>query len=808
MADLIAYQDGNWTGATTWKGVVTSSGAKQTGTSVSSSTTTSYVYSPAFTVTNSAVIEGVLLHCNRSTTTGTISISLSDDNGTTATREVTVNAADLPVSASWVFFKFATTLTGDGGTDYKIGIKGSSSGNGNFYRSGTIADWARYLRTNSIVTIGGVSDVTFICDELTGAAAKTDITVIMDQGEAAGLPPGEYGAYGEVNVGHGGVFSYATSASMNYQLELSGNLNIWGGGTFNMGTSTTPMPSTSTAILFFTMGTNVLYGLEARSGSTVNIYGATKDNTKTLLTADAASGQAVINVTSTSGWAANDVVALASTTRTASESEKRTVSTINSGTQATLSTNLSATHHGTGLYVGEVVNLTRNVKIRGTSQSLCAYVNCAATSSFTASYAEFYFLGSGTTSKRGIDSATTSAGTFSMSFCSIYDLQTTASVGIFTQGSTGSPSIEDCVMFSTTSGAPVAIRPTSGTPSFQRNYIVATVSNFEGTDLGGTIKDNRFGGCGVAFQEAGATIGTIKDNVQHSTSSGITIADCAGTFDGFTVWRNTTGIAANGSGYTIANSSSYHNVQNVAFSPTQGSSWTGTVVAFTNCSFNGGSGASLTQTTNQFSWSGHAHIVFDSCSFGTTQTVTTFGTWTSFLRAGEILFRKCTIADTVTITNQSNLLATQEFTSAIKFDKFNNTSGSHRTYKRYGRTESDQTTFKTAAPSEALIPNTSGQKLPSGSKKFAGASGTTATVTVYVNKSATYNGNQPRLIVKANSIAGIASDTVLATASGGTGSWLTLSGTTASVADNCVLECYVDCDGTAGTVYVDDWSVS
>jgi hypothetical protein len=62
--------------------------------------------------------------------------------------------------------------------------------------------------------------------------------------------------------------------------------------------------------------------------------------------------------------------------------------------------------------------------------------------------------------------------------------------------------------------------------------------------------------------------------------------------------------------------------------------------------------------------------------------------------------------------------------------------------------------------------------------------------------------------VKRNIIAGITDDTVLATASGGTDEWLELTGTTATVSDDCVLEVYVDCDGTAGVVNVDDWSIT
>lgn len=804
MADLIAYQSGNWTGATTWKGVATSTGAKQANIANGSNTTTSYVYSVAFTVTNGVVIEGVMLYCQRLNTTGTVSVTLSDDNGVTATREVTVNASDLPSALSWVFFKFGSTLTGDGGTDYRVGVKASSAGNAQFWRSPTAGDWARYLRTNTTATAGG-ADVTFICDEWTAAATKTDIEVTMNSTAST--------AYGECNIGAGGVLSYGTAASTNYILDLAGNLNVWGDGTLNIGTSGTRIPSTSTALLEFTNAVNVDRGLEVRAGGTANLYGATKTTTQTLLTADAASGQKVVTVGSTTGWVANDVIALASTTRTAAESEKATISTVDSETQITTVANLTATHHGVAPYQGEVVNLTRNVKVRGTSQSLCAYVNCADTSNFTAEYAEFYWLGSSTTNKRGIDTAT---GTFSMKFCSMYDYNSTLFAAMLRSSATaGSIIIEDCVAYvSTSNHTSLQILATSGSPSFQRNWWV-TVGPPNGpaqfADIGGTIKDNRFVGCTLQFVELAATVGTIKDNVQHSApSNGVLIAqDCIGTFDGLITWRNNVGIRANGSGFEIINSSSYHNATvNSIYVHTGGTGSTTVGILHKNCTFNGGSGAGLSQTASQVSISGAVNCVYDSCTFGNVQTATSFLDGGSVLRLTEATFRNCTINDSIVISGQSNLLAYSEFTSAIKFDKLNSTSGNHRTYKRYGQTQADQSTFRTAAPSEALLPNTASLKLPSGSKKFAVASGTTATVSVYVRKSATYNGNQPRLIVKANSIAGITTDTVLDTMSVGTGTWEQLTGTTATVSDDCVLEVYVDCDGTAGTVNVDDWSVT
>jgi hypothetical protein len=131
---------------------------------------------------------------------------------------------------------------------------------------------------------------------------------------------------------------------------------------------------------------------------------------------------------------------------------------------------------------------------------------------------------------------------------------------------------------------------------------------------------------------------------------------------------------------------------------------------------------------------------------------------------------------------------------------------------KHGDKTGDTTIFNTAAPSERLAPTSATIKLPSGSRIAAVNNGATLTVSVYIRKSAAgdgaaYNGNQPRLILARNDALGITANTVLATYTGGTGSWAQITGTTAAVTDDGALEFYVDCDGTLGWINIDDWSV-
>jgi hypothetical protein len=137
MAMLISRATGNFTAAATWGVADSATGSQLTNPSASTNTTTSYVYSNAFTGTNTRVADGIALFLKRLNTTGTVTVALSDDNGVTATRSVTVNASDLPADESWVFFKFGSTLTLDGGTDYRVGVVASDADNALIYRNAT-----------------------------------------------------------------------------------------------------------------------------------------------------------------------------------------------------------------------------------------------------------------------------------------------------------------------------------------------------------------------------------------------------------------------------------------------------------------------------------------------------------------------------------------------------------------------------------------------------------------------------------------------------------------------------------------------
>jgi hypothetical protein len=103
---------------------------------------------------------------------------------------------------------------------------------------------------------------------------------------------------------------------------------------------------------------------------------------------------------------------------------------------------------------------------------------------------------------------------------------------------------------------------------------------------------------------------------------------------------------------------------------------------------------------------------------------------------------------------------------------------------------------------------TATEKLTSNSFIRPVSSGATLTPIVYVYEDASYNGNRARLIVKRNDAIGITIDTVLDTATAASdGAWEQLTGTTIAATDNGCMEFVIDCDGTAGNLFVDDFTV-
>ena len=821
MATLVSKATGNFTAAGTWGVGEAGASAIQTTRSANTNTTTSYVYSSAFTVTNLDVIDGVVLYGRRLNTTGTVTIAISEDNGVTATREITVNASDLSADDSTHFFLFPSTLTGDGGTDYKIGIKASDAANATFYRDGTAGNWFRIPRITTTAA-PGAADLLYINGELTGAGTGNSFTVTMDN--TASTTFGTTTATSSVGVGVRGTLLWGTAASTAYLLKVAGLVNIFGGGTWQQGTAGTPMPSTSSATLSFDCTANVDSGLEVQNGGVFESRGATKTVVSTLLTADEAAAATVIDVASTSGWLVSDTLGFASTTRTFSQYESKVILTVDSGVQVTLTAGLTNAHSGTAPTQAEVINLTRNVVITGESATLQGYINIKATASFTSAYTEIAFMGSSTAAKRGIDTATTS-GTFSMSFNSIHDFRVGNAYFLNDTGAkTGTWTVDNCVFFKTNQLFMQLATSSTGW-TFTNNTLMGADNGgggsvFINNGAIGTFNNNKLSSCNdtaITYNNRSAFT-SFSGNSAHSCASFGLILDPGGvlenlTITSFTAWRN------NGGGISLDGSASLY----VSLRAT-------TITLFGNLTTNlslrdsgihvdeiwdtlVSSGDSTFSTTNGIAWAtagGTFEGRFRNCTFGVvsgikTAHTTDFGVPTD--TPMQIVFENCNLASGNPIGSQTNL----KTGSYLAHQKWQQTANSHRTYFRTGTITIDTAIFNSATPSERLTPNNASVKMQSGVYRRTVNSGSSVTFSAPIRKSsagdgAEYNGAQPRLMLRANPALGVMSDTVLATYTAGFGSWNTISGATASATDHGVFEVYVDCDGTAGWINIDDIS--
>lgn len=848
MANLISYANGNITGTTTFKSEAAGSGATLTTASPSSNTslTSSYQYSTAFTVTAGQTIEGVLVCFRRNNNTeGTLSVALSDDGGTTATREVSINNSDISDYSNestnsfvWVFAKFGSTLASDGGADYKVGLK-TSAGSVQGFTDGTAANWLHVLRISTTAT-AAAADNLYIVGEWTSAATSTTFTVTMNDTASTD--------YGQINVSSKGTLTFGTAAATNYTLKTSGVMYVQANGTLNIGTTGTPIPRGSTAQLLLDCTSNVEFGLIIGTGGTLNAQGLSRTSGKDIyyckLNTDEAAAQTVLGVDTDTGWLDGDVIAIASTTRTASECESATLSGAAGASSITITSGITNAHSGTSPTQAEVILLTRSIVIQGASTSNQGYIWTSSTSSLDVDWVEFKWLGSAAANKRGIELGNTT-GSFNIQYSSLHDFSVASSLGITANGTSGSHvysnnvsynianlhfnmsvntyssfTYSNCIHIRNTDAAPVA----SIAGCLVINSSTMTISNIVvagGAGTSGMFTGFRFGSSSSTESFSGST---ISDLTSHSNAgsnfctaafasniSASTVNSWRSNQSGFDFQTNTSGSCAKNititNGVFFGNNSSNirisNNVHNlVLISPTLSGDTTFSTT--TGLLYNGSYLATGRIISGDFS---------TVSGIKTAHTSEDISTGANNSAGTQLILVNTKLGASTEVSNQAWMSGLADFLGSQKTDQ---TAGNHKTWKKYGTITVDTTAnmFRTASPSERLTPNNASNKLISGTKQIAVANGATLTPSVYVRESVAgdgtdYNGNRARLVLKRNDAIGITSDTVIDTATASSeGAFEQLTGTTAAATDDGVMEFYVDCDGTTGWLNVDDWSVS
>lgn len=561
----------------------------------------------------------------------------------------------------------------------------------------------------------------------------------------------------------------------------------------------------------------------------------------TKLAADRAAGGAAITLVNGTGWAGSDQLAFASTTRTSAEHESRIIGSI-SGTAVTVTANFTNAHAGTTAAMvntpnqdirGEVLLLSKNVKVGGLTTANSTHIFVDGTSVVNCQYTQFYFWGSGA-DRYGFSVKTSAAGlvagSFLVNWCAIHD---NAASGYGINMDLNTP---DFITVTNTNfyqlgqaGIGFGVGTTGTTFTFDNLSSIrcgnqtAQHGLFLWGDAGfATTNCMSIGGnSGMAVAEAGAQISTHTNWVVHGNDSfGFNLSGNAvhnGVFSYFYSWRN------NSSGYDQSiNCRDFlfqnvfcfgNNVQNFSSSSKNEN------IVFRNIYADAG----VTLVTAN-GWaiainSTFINNIIQNIYFGTNQAhATSDFNFNGTVNNANFIVKSNNISLS-SPTPMLNIPAALFHSASWGITRWTSASGVHRTFYQYGTILSDTVRFKTASPSEQLSPtavsNSSNRtRLESSPKRCAINSGNNTTVSVWVRTSvigdgATYNGNRARLILKANPGAGFNDDLVLATATvASDGAFEQLSGLTPTVTDDAVLEFVVDCTGTAGWINVDDWAVT
>ncbi len=835
MATLISSATGNLTASGTWK--LTDPTAELDSEAANTVLTTSYVASSAFTP---GAIEidaiAVKVASRAASPSGTMTVELYNSSGaaSVAGTEVVINVSDVNVGdtaanggCGWYVFAFAAPVTLIDATNYQVRAKTSASTQVNLFSSAT-SNWSRQLRTTTNQAPAD-ADVLIISGQFTAAATSSTYTVTMDELETTEYDPTI--DFGVITVNNKSILTYGVTASTNYYLKVSGDLDVYGGGIFRMGTSGSPMPSTSRGTLIFDSASVAQFGLYLNSGATMESFGNALTRNWTTLAADASASATSLTVAHTTNWLDTDNLGFASTTVTVSQAETKALTANASGTTLTVAalTNAHGGNASTGVR-GHIVNLTRNVKIYGTTQTNTGFVVVRAGATVSFSHTEFRYLGSSTATKYGINAWTTaSSGSLALNGCSHWQYHTGAWSFNIDSSSAGNITIDNGVSFD------------CGTYTYICNQsALSTITNMYINDFVGIKAVTN------VFYFAGAAAIPLDDIVANACSTGMRISQDNGAYaaadvDGLELY------SCSGSGLDLGGLSPYGTIQNLilwrntygAFLKAHYADVDGTLfidngtwfsntnahillnaneirsgrTLFNNHTFNAGT-TTVTPKAVLFTGSYYFGLEFQNCTFGVTQSHTTADIDLS-QNIAPVIFNNCTMASTTEVATQTGTSGVSSVygfpgVASINHDQ---TAGNHKTWKKYGTLTTDTTIYNTASPSERITPNNATYKVTSGRKFFAVNSGQTATVTVYVRESVVgdgtdYNGSRIRLILRANAGLGITVDTVLDTATvSSEGAWEQLSGAVPSASSDGIWELYLDCNGTTGWINIDDWAV-
>jgi hypothetical protein len=832
MANLISFADGNFTAAGSWEVADTTSANVSTSTS-STALTVATQDSTAFTP-GAITVDGIAVKLGSrasGTPTNTITVTLRNTTAGADVKSVTANVSDLPVcdttqrEGGWHFFRFDASTLLIAGNNYVVRCNLSATTTAvSLMTDGTAANWQRLLRVTTTQAPAAGDDM-FGVGEFDGSSNPAGVvTRAHTMNSTAATDYGSANTSFEVpaySLSKGYTLTNGTTAATNYILRVSGHITTYANGTLNIGTTGTPIPRDSSAIYELDCAVDGDFALTVRNLSTWSAQGLSRTSGKNiffaLLNTDEAAGQTTLGVDTDTGWLNGDEVAIGSTTRTASEREQRTMNADAGASSISVSAGLTNAHSGTSPTQAEVILLTRNVKVRSVTSGVTASIDIRPTATVDVDWVEFRRIGTSGADPENAFTINTTTGSCNVQFSSSWESEGNAFEML-------GAAVDNFTLSNNVVYAPTALGfstpATTGTTwTISNNIVIGSTTAFSLTDAGGTITGNRASSCstqGFSIADSTSTVyGTISGNIAHSTAgAGFVFSQPFHnvSMGSFTAWRNSgPGIQFNMTGamssVTIDTISAFGNTtHNIQF----GSGVTFTHKVLLKAVTSNGDSTFATTNGIQFNTAAVSYyeLEIENSNFSTASGILTAHTNDINLPVvaviTKIILRSTILAAATEIANTSNL----RYGARISKQRADQTDATHNTLTAVGSITHDTSVFRSSSPSERLTPTsaTLALKLKGGERLVAVADTKTITITAYVRKDGTYAGNAARLMLKANPALGVNSDTVIDTHSAAADTWEELTGTTAAAIDNGVFTFYVDCDGSAGNIYDDDWN--
>lgn len=850
MATKIAKATGNLTDATgTWGVADSTSLLFNVGSALATTaTTTSFVASQTSTP-GAITIDGIAIRIasRSSSPNGTFSVDLfnSTDSAQVAGTQVDVNVSDLPAENTinnygigWLFFKFASPITLTAGKAYSVRVKSSVSSQVTVYRNGTAGNWLRALRTTTEAA-PAAGDTLVISKQYTGAGASTAVTITMDSTSSTDYGDASTSTNdGSLFIADGCTFKCGTSASTNYVFRISGNVWIGRGATFSYGSSGDPVPRSSTAVFEFDLGASGDFRFRIAPGSTFNTEGQSRSSGKnivqTKLTANMSAAGTSLSVADDTGWLSGDIIMIAATGITFTQTEQKILNGDASSSSMSITVGVTNAHNGTSPNQAEVGLITRNVQFRSTNVARLWGFDLPGDATISSKWTRYTSLGDNLV--RGFEfggSAATAAKVWD--FCS-FDAFVFAILLSTTFSNHDNYEITNCIAYAASGvNTCLLVRNALDPPTnikINNNLLFGNTStssigvSFEGKAT--QCNNNTCVGFGYGLRFGVNTWGssdylTMTGNVVHSNyRTGFHFSGGRNRglkLSGGAAYRNgdvsTSSLAASNIYFeSQPNQVWLHNIDiwdgNVANISIFNESYAADVL-IDSCNLERVSGANMLYNIAFNDPLIETGIRLVKCNMDgssgiasrTAPSTNHFGSGSGATNHGllQVALDYCKTGSLALA--HANTLAYLGNSSYIR-SSHDNSTAVHRTISRYGTAQRNTSVYNTASPSQELMPASASLKLEGSVAQLPVDSGEAINVQVAVRKTSSYNGNAPRLILRRNDALGVSSDTVLDTMSVGADTWEVLTGTTPTASADGVFEVFVDCDGTAGSIYLDD----